>query len=54
MHDLLFVAHMAAAGKPRMASAEQMTLLEDSPTYFRTRRKSQTVKPLTPVICSNM
>jgi VWFA-related protein len=49
VHDLLFVAHMAAAGKPRMASAEQMKLLEDSPAYFRTRKKSQVVKPLTPV-----
>ncbi len=49
-HDLLFVAHMAAAGKPRMASAEQMKLLEDSPAYFRTRKKSRTAaKPLTPV-----
>ena len=49
-HDLLFVAHMAAAGKPRMATAEQMKQLEDSPTYFRTRKKSQTAaKPLTPV-----
>jgi VWFA-related protein len=50
VHDLLFVAHMSAAGKPRMASAEQMKLLEDSPAYFRTRKKSQTTaKPLTPV-----
>jgi VWFA-related protein len=50
VHDLLFVAHMATAGKPRMASAEQMKLLEDSPAYFHTRKKSQTAaKPLTPV-----
>jgi VWFA-related protein len=50
MHDLLFVAHMATAGEPRMASAEQMKQLEDSPAYFRTRKKSQTAaKPLTPV-----
>jgi hypothetical protein len=49
-HDLLFVAHMAPAGKPRMASTEQMKQLEDSPAYFRTRKKSQTTaKPLTPV-----
>lgn len=49
MHDLLFVAHMATAGKPRMASAEEMKQLEDSPAYFRTRKKSQNLKPLTPV-----
>jgi VWFA-related protein len=49
VHDLLFVAHIATAGKPRMASAEEMKQLEDSPTYFRTRKKSQNPKPLTPV-----
>jgi hypothetical protein len=49
MHDLLFVAHMSTAGKPRMASTEEMKQLEDSPAYFRTRRKSQNPKPLTPV-----
>ena len=49
MHDLLFVAHMDTIGKPRMASAEQMKQLEDSPAYFRTRKKSQNPKPLTPV-----
>ncbi len=50
VHDLLFVAHMATAGKPRMDSAEQMKTLEDSPAYFRTRKKSQTAaKPLTPL-----
>jgi hypothetical protein len=49
MHDLLFVAHMAAAGNPQMASAEQMKSLEDSPAYFRTRKKNQNPKPLTPV-----
>lgn len=49
MHDLLFVAHMATTGRPRLASAEEMKQLEDSPAYFRTRRKSQSPKPLTPV-----
>jgi VWFA-related protein len=49
MHDLLFIAHMSTNGQPRMASAEEMKQLEDSPAYFRTRRKSQNPKPLTPV-----
>jgi VWFA-related protein len=48
-HDLLFVAHMSTTGKPRMATAEEMKQLEDSPAYFRTRKKSQNPKPLTPV-----
>jgi hypothetical protein len=49
MHDLLFIAHMATNGQPRMASAEEMKQLEDSPVYFRTRKKSKNPKPLTPV-----
>ncbi len=49
MHDLLFVAHMSTSGEPRMASAEEMKQLEDSPAYFRTRKKNQNPKPLTPV-----
>jgi hypothetical protein len=50
VHDLLFLAHMNTVGKPRLATAEQMKSLEDSPAFFRTRRKSQAVaKPLTPV-----
>ncbi len=49
MHDLLFVAHMETVGGPRLGSPEQMKLLEDSPAYFRTRKKSQNPKPLTPV-----
>ena len=32
-----------------MASAEEMKQLEDSPAYFRTRKKSESPKPLTPV-----
>lgn len=49
VHDLLFVAHMSTTGKPRMATAEEMKQLEDSPAYFRTRKKGQNPKPLTPV-----
>lgn len=49
VHDLLFVAHLAAVGKPRMATPDEMRQLEDSPAYFRTRKKSQNEKPLMPV-----
>jgi hypothetical protein len=50
MHDVLFVAHVATVAKPRMATVEQMKQLEDSPAFFRTRKKSQAAaKPLTPV-----
>jgi VWFA-related protein len=49
MHDLLFVAHMTTAGNPRMGDPEQMKSLEDSPAYFRTRKKNQNPKPLAPV-----
>jgi len=49
MHDMLFSAHVAAEGEPEMATAEQMAQLEDSPAYFRTRKRDTTPKPLTPV-----
>jgi VWFA-related protein len=49
LHDLLFTAHLSAQGTPEMATAEQMTQLEDSPVYFRTRQKNKTRKPLKPV-----
>ena len=49
MHDLLFSAHLTVVGAPQMATADQMLNLEDAPAYFRTRRKSQAPKPLTPV-----
>jgi VWFA-related protein len=49
MHDLLFSTHLATEGRPEMATAKQMVELEDSPAFFRTRKKDQTVKPLTPV-----
>jgi len=49
LHDLLFSAHLAADGSPKMASAEQMTQLEDSPIYFKTRKKNRAQKPLAPV-----
>ena len=49
VHDLLFSAHLAVAGKPVMATAAQMQELQDSPAFFRTRRKDKTLKPLEPV-----
>ena len=49
MHDLLFSAHLRAIGSPQMATAQQMTQLQDAPAYFRTRRRNQAPKPLAPV-----
>ncbi|MGA9669829.1 MAG: hypothetical protein WBQ94_11500, partial [Terracidiphilus sp.] len=50
MHDLLFSTHLATEGKPAMATPQQMTELQDSPAYFRTRKKNRDLKPLTPVL----
>lgn len=49
VHDLLFSAHLATDGRPQMATAAQMLELQDSPAFFRTRKKDQPVKPLPPV-----
>lgn len=49
VHDLLFVARLATVGQPRMATAQEMQSLEDSPAYFRTRKRNQVLKPLDPV-----
>lgn len=49
MHDLLFSTHLTAKGTPKLASAQQMAELQDSPVYFRTRKKDVPVKPLPPV-----
>jgi VWFA-related protein len=38
LHDLVFSAHVATVGTPRLATQDQMLALEDSPAYFRTRR----------------
>ena len=51
MHDLLFSTHLATEGKPKMASTEQMAQLQDSPAFFRTRKKNEVApKPLPPVM----
>lgn len=49
MHDVLFVAHLRIAGEPKMATAEEMRSLEDSPAFFRTRKRNKDPKPLAPV-----
>jgi hypothetical protein len=49
LHDLLFSTQLAIEGKPVLATAEQMAQLQDSPVYFRTRKKDAPVKPLPPV-----
>jgi len=49
LHDLVFSAHLEAAGEPVMATAEQMLQLEDAPAYFRTRHRNRPLKPLEPV-----
>jgi hypothetical protein len=51
MHDLLFSTQLATVGKPKMASSDQMAQLQDSPAFFRTRKKnSPPLKPLAPVL----
>jgi hypothetical protein len=49
VHDVLFVAHLATTGEPRMATAEEMRSLEDLPAFFRTRKRNRNPKPLAPV-----
>jgi hypothetical protein len=49
LHDLLFSAHLTVAGKPVLATVEQMMQLEDSPAYFSTRHRDRPQKPPSPV-----
>jgi VWFA-related protein len=49
LHDLLFSTQLATVGKPVLATTEQMAQLQDSPVYFRTRKKDAAVKPIPPV-----
>jgi len=49
LHDVLFSAHLKVDGPPVMATADQMQQLEDSPAFFRTRKKDRALKPLSPV-----
>lgn len=50
LHDLLFSAQVTAISKPRLATTTQMEALEDSPKYFKTRRRSKPVKAPKPVM----
>ncbi|MFP5236080.1 MAG: VWA domain-containing protein [Acidobacteriota bacterium] len=49
LHDLLFVAHLTAEGKPEMATKEEMMTLVDTPAYFKTRKKNKPVSAPKPV-----
>ncbi|MGB6973647.1 MAG: VWA domain-containing protein [Terracidiphilus sp.] len=49
LHDVLFSVHLATVGAPEMATANQMDQLEDSPTYFKTRKRNKQAKALKPV-----
>jgi VWFA-related protein len=49
LHDLLFSAHVRAEGTQAMATVEQMAQLEDSPAFFRTRKRERPLKPPVPV-----
>lgn len=48
-HDLLFTAHLEAAGQPQMATEEQMKQLVDSPVYFKTRKANKPAATPKPV-----
>lgn len=48
-HDLLFTAHLAAAGAPAMATEEQMKQLIDSPAYFKIRKANKPAAAPKPV-----
>lgn len=50
LHDVLFSVHLVAEGPPEMATAGQMENLEDSPVYFRTRKRNKPLKALKPVV----
>jgi VWFA-related protein len=48
-HELYFRAHVHVLGAPLMATAAQMSNLEEEPAYFRVRRKTHPAKSLPPV-----
>ncbi|HVC48333.1 MAG TPA: VWA domain-containing protein [Terracidiphilus sp.] len=49
LHNLLFSAKVTAMGEPAMATEGQMAALEDSPAYFKTRRRNKPQKTPKPV-----
>lgn len=48
-HDLLFTAHLEAAGQPQMATPQEMMKLADSPAYFKTRKANKPAAAPKPV-----
>jgi hypothetical protein len=48
-HQLFFRAHIYPVGAPALATASQMSNLEEQPVYFRVRRKSRPAEPLPPM-----
>jgi VWFA-related protein len=49
IHDLLFSAHLAADGDPKMATEAQMLELDDSPIYAKMRKKKGAKKAHAPI-----
>ena len=47
-HQLFFRAHIYPVGAPALATASQMSNLEEQPAYFRVRRESRPAEPLPP------
>jgi hypothetical protein len=48
-HQLVFIVQAQAVGAPAPGTPQQMAELATEPAYFKSRRKSQTLKPLPPV-----
>jgi hypothetical protein len=48
-HQLFFRAHIYPVGAPALATAAQMSNLEEQPAYFRVRRKNRPAEPLSSV-----
>jgi len=48
-HQLFFRAHIYPVGAPALATASQMSNLEEQPAYFRVRRESRPAEPLPPM-----
>jgi VWFA-related protein len=50
VHQLVFVVKANREGSPALGTAAEMANLATEPAYFKSRRKSAQVKPLTPVL----
>jgi VWFA-related protein len=49
LHDVLFSVHLETMGEPEMATADEMDQLENSPNYFKTRKRNKPASALKPV-----